>query len=241
MRPVGKHDAPEIGSGAGGGSEQTQEIPAVPEPEAGRRKPPARLLIGGAVALAVLLGGVVWAVGSSNESTVLVSGGPVGMPPAGVAWSAPVVVVTSSVPASPPSSPSPTRTAAVQAPTAGPAPTTTRPTASRGTSPTPPSNRLRATLAGTSWNGSYQGTYTITNPGTKPVSGWTLVVTFSGPGSIVQVWNAKATSGSSHRVTFTPMSYNDTVPAGGSVSFGFTVTGNPVPTPKSCTVNGNPC
>ncbi len=238
---MGKHDAPEIGSGAAGGSEATQEIPAVPEAEADGPRRPVRLFLGGAIAIAVLIAGVVWAVDSSSDSTVLVSGGPVRLPPAGAAWSAPVVVATSSVPGSVSPSASPSRTAEAKGPAAGPATTTARPPASRTPSPSPPSKGLRVTLTSNSWSGSYQGQYTISNPGTRPVDGWTLVVTFSGPGTIVQVWNAQAAAGSNHRVTFTPAPYNGTVPAGGSVSFGFTVTGNPVPTPKACTINGNPC
>jgi hypothetical protein len=72
------------------------------------------------------------------------------------------------------------------------------------------------------------------------VHGWTVVVTFSGSGSI-SVWNANPDTGSNHRVTFRPESYNSTVPANGSVTFGLNVTGSPAPTPTACTVNGQHC
>jgi hypothetical protein len=90
------------------------------------------------------------------------------------------------------------------------------------------------------WGDGYQAAYTITNHGTVPVSGWTVVVTFSGSGS-VRAWDADATNGTNHQVTFAAKSYNRTVPAGGSVTFGMVVTGSPPPDPVACTVNGRPC
>jgi hypothetical protein len=90
------------------------------------------------------------------------------------------------------------------------------------------------------WSDGYQAAYTITNHGTVPVSGWTVMVTFSGSGS-VHAWDADATNGTNHQVTFAAKSYNRTVPAGGSVTFGMVVTGSPPPGPVACTVNGRPC
>jgi len=73
-----------------------------------------------------------------------------------------------------------------------------------------------------------------------PVSGWTVAVTFSGSGDF-QWWDTDATTGTNRQLTFKNKSYNSTVPAGGSVTFGLLVRGSPPPTPTACTVNGHPC
>jgi Cellulose binding domain len=91
-----------------------------------------------------------------------------------------------------------------------------------------------------SWNGGYQAEYTITNRGTAAVTGWTVVVTFSG-GVNPNYWDADAVTGTDNRITFTAKSYNATVPAGGSVTFGMVVSGSPPATPVACTVNGRAC
>jgi hypothetical protein len=91
-----------------------------------------------------------------------------------------------------------------------------------------------------SWNDGYQASYTITNHGTASVSGWTVAVTFSGPGDF-QWWDADAKTGTNRQMIFTAKPYNSTVPAGGSVSFGLIVRGSPPPTPMACTVNGHSC
>jgi hypothetical protein len=90
------------------------------------------------------------------------------------------------------------------------------------------------------WPGGYQAGYTITNHGTVPVSGWAVAVTFSGSGDF-QWWDVDGATGTNHQIIFTAKSYNSTVPAGGSVTFGLIVKGSPPPTPTVCTVNGRSC
>jgi hypothetical protein len=91
-----------------------------------------------------------------------------------------------------------------------------------------------------SWPGGYQARYTITNNGTTVTTGWTVVVTFGGAGSI-SVWDADASTGPGHMVTFTAKSYNATIQPGHSVTFGFNATGSPPPPPVACGLNGGGC
>jgi len=60
----------------------------------------------------------------------------------------------------------------------------------------------------------------ITNTGTSTVNGWTLRWQFSNGQQITQIWNAtQVTSGAF--VAATNMSYNATIAASASVTFGF--------------------
>lgn len=196
--------------------------------------------LGALLVLAVLVGGVVLVVSRSGGGRVVADdpGGPVAagsrsadppgspVPPSGSASSAAPAASSAAPAASPRAKQSPT-----------PRPFATVP-ARGGTAPVP---GLSVAFAQTdSWADGYQARYTITNHGTVPVSGWTVAVTFSGSGDF-QWWDTDATTGTNHRMTFTNKSYNSTVPAGGSVTFGLLVRGSPPPTPTACTVNGHPC
>ncbi|MHC3468359.1 endo-1,4-beta-xylanase [Streptomyces sp. 7R007] len=81
------------------------------------------------------------------------------------------------------------------------------------------------------WNTGFTGNVTIACSGTA-LSSWKASWTFGAGQQISQAWNATC-SQSGTAVTCTNASYNGTVPAGGSVSFGFNGTwsgSNPVPT-----------
>jgi Glycosyl hydrolase family 12/Cellulose binding domain/Putative Ig domain len=85
-----------------------------------------------------------------------------------------------------------------------------------------------------SWPGGYQGQFTVT-AGSSGLSGWKVGWTFPGSQQISQMWNASYTqSGAS--VTATSMSYNGTLAAGASTTFGFIATGsNAAPGSITCT------
>jgi hypothetical protein len=90
--------------------------------------------------------------------------------------------------------------------------------------------------------GGFQAAITINNTGSAALSNWTLKWIFSGNQQITNLWNGSlAQSGEAETVN--SLSYNGSIPAGGSYSglgFTATVTGtNAVPT--SFTLNGTQC
>jgi hypothetical protein len=93
------------------------------------------------------------------------------------------------------------------------------------------------------WPGGFGASITIDNTGTTALSSWTLTWSFANGQTVTQLWNGNvAQSGST--VTVTNMSYNGSIPAGGSYSgVGFNGswnnTTNAVPT--SFAVNGTTC
>lgn len=70
------------------------------------------------------------------------------------------------------------------------------------------------------WPGGFTAQIIITNTGTAPVNGWTLRFTFPGDQRITQSWNTNAQQ-SGVAVTAGNLSYNGSVAAGASVTFGF--------------------
>jgi poly(hydroxyalkanoate) depolymerase family esterase len=117
--------------------------------------------------------------------------------------------LTSSTP--PTTNPPTTNPPTTNPPTTGPPPTTTPPSGGACT----------ATFAITNqWNNGYQENVTVTN-GSTPRTAWTVKWTLPSGQAITQIWNAADTvSGST--VTATNLSYNGTLGAGASTSFGFT-------------------
>ncbi len=209
-----------------------------PPPSSPYRDVPAllarpRLVAAGlGVVLAVLLGLAVWAVNRADSGRDTRAGG------SGGGAYAPSTTGTGS--------PSPSPAVAGSASPAGVASATPSPRRP-STSPSParsasaaPAGLTAAFRQTQSWTGGYQAQYTITNKGTAAVTGWTLVVTFSGAAD-PNYWDADAVTGTGNRITFTAKSYNATVPAGGSVTFGMVVSGSPPATPVACTVNGRAC
>jgi len=82
---------------------------------------------------------------------------------------------------------------------------------------------------------------TITNGGAA-INGWTLTWTFPTSGQqIYQLWNGSVTQAGTN-VSVRNLSYNNNIPTGGSVNFGFLSTWsgtNPLPT--VFTLNGLRC
>ncbi|MEV4460121.1 non-reducing end alpha-L-arabinofuranosidase family hydrolase, partial [Microbispora sp. NPDC049633] len=91
-----------------------------------------------------------------------------------------------------------------------------------------------------SWPGGFNANVTINNLG-DAVNGWRLTWSFGGGEQISQIWSATHTqSGSS--VTATNVSYNGSIPSGGSTSFGFNGSSNgSASVPTSFSLNGVAC
>jgi hypothetical protein len=83
---------------------------------------------------------------------------------------------------------------------------------SGGTTGTP---SLSASISVQSWGVGYVATVTVRNTGTAPTSAWKVLVNLNGT-TVTNVWNATVSSN-----TFSSVSYNGTIPAGGSTTFGF--------------------
>ncbi|WP_239133234.1 cellulose binding domain-containing protein [Paractinoplanes durhamensis] len=104
------------------------------------------------------------------------------------------------------------------------APTTTAPTSTAPTSTAPAGGACTASYRTTNtWSGGFQGEVTVT-AGNAAISGWSAKWTLASGQAISQVWNGVlSTSGSA--ATVANASYNGTLAAGGSTTFGFLATG----------------
>ncbi|GGK87441.1 SGNH hydrolase [Planomonospora parontospora subsp. parontospora] len=84
------------------------------------------------------------------------------------------------------------------------------------------------------WSGGFQGEVTVRNTGASAISGWTVDWT-SGGERVSQAWNAAVTQAGS-AVTAKHASWNGSLAAGASTSFGFLASGTPTVAPiMSCT------
>ncbi|WP_347403647.1 CotH kinase family protein [Solwaraspora sp. WMMD406] len=89
----------------------------------------------------------------------------------------------------------------------------------------PPGGGCSATYAVTSqWPGGFQGEVRVTAGGAA-ISGWTVTWTFANGQSVSQAWNATITSQGSS-VTARNVSYNGSLAAGASTTFGFLASWN---------------
>jgi cellulose 1,4-beta-cellobiosidase len=90
------------------------------------------------------------------------------------------------------------------------------------------------------WSGGFQGSVAVTNTG-DALSNWTIGWTYANGQTITQLWNGTV-SQSGSAVTVKSLSYNGSVPTGGSASFGFLGNWNGTNSiPTSFTVNGFTC
>ncbi|MBM7074960.1 extracellular catalytic domain type 1 short-chain-length polyhydroxyalkanoate depolymerase [Micromonospora humida] len=133
-------------------------------------------------------------------------------------------------------------------PTTPPVPTTTPPTPYPPTPTTPPppttpgpGPNCRVGYTVNAWNTGLTTAITITTLNDTGVTGWSLAFTLPAGQTITSGWNATY-SPTSGAVTATNVSYNGSIPPGGSVSIGFQAnhTGN-TSKPASFTLNGSPC
>jgi hypothetical protein len=93
------------------------------------------------------------------------------------------------------------------------------------------------------WSGGFGAAIAIDNTGTTALSNWTLTWTFANGQTITQLWNGTETQ-SGANVTITNLSYNGSIPAGGSYTgMGFNGTWNNTTNavPTSFAVNGTTC
>jgi hypothetical protein len=93
------------------------------------------------------------------------------------------------------------------------------------------------------WQGGFGAAITMNNTGTTALSNWTLTWTFANGQIITQLWNGAETQ-SGANVTVSNLSYNGSIPAGGSytgmgLNGSWNNTTNAVPT--SFAVNGTTC
>ncbi|MFH9861090.1 cellulase family glycosylhydrolase [Streptomyces sp. NPDC017202] len=92
------------------------------------------------------------------------------------------------------------------------------------------------------WGSSFNADVTVRNTGTTAVKGWRLDFAFPGEQRIGHAWNARATQ-QGRQVRATHESWTETIPAGGTVSFGFTgsSTAGTNGVPASFALNGSTC
>lgn len=92
------------------------------------------------------------------------------------------------------------------------------------------------------WNTGFQAAITIQNTGAVDITSWTLQWTFPGNQQITGLWNGSYTQ-SGETVIVNNLSYNGTIPAGGSYDgVGFTANfGGTNAPPASFSVNGTVC
>ena len=91
------------------------------------------------------------------------------------------------------------------------------------------------------WGTGFTAEVTVKNTSANAINGWALTWTFGGNQQVTNAWNATI-SPASGSVVASNVSYNASIPAGGSVSFGFQGSysgSNSVP--ASFTLNGTAC
>jgi Glycosyl hydrolase family 12/Cellulose binding domain len=116
----------------------------------------------------------------------------------------------------------------------GPTGGTSSPPGGSTSSPPGGSAGCAATYSTTnSWQGGYQGAVTVRNTGSSAISGWAVSGSLPSGGSISQVWNGQL-SGSGSSFTVRNVSYNGSVPGGGTTAFGFIGSGS---TPSSLSLS----
>ncbi|MGW0202572.1 cellulase family glycosylhydrolase [Nonomuraea sp. NPDC003201] len=111
---------------------------------------------------------------------------------------------------------------------------TPSPTPTPTPTPTPPSGACSATYQVTGqWGGGFQAEVRVT-AGSSAISGWTVTWSFANGQTVTNAWNATVSSSGSN-VTARNMSYNGSLGAGASTTFGFLGSwngSNSVPTPS---------
>ncbi|GGN77280.1 chitinase [Streptomyces albiflavescens] len=88
------------------------------------------------------------------------------------------------------------------------------------------------------WGTGFEGKWTVKNTGTTAISSWTIEWDFPSGTSVTSAWDADVTNSGTHW-TAKNKSYNGTLAAGASVSFGFNGAGSG--SPSNCTLNGGSC
>lgn len=71
------------------------------------------------------------------------------------------------------------------------------------------------------WPGGFQGEIAVRNTGTAPIGPWTLTFAFADGQTITNMWGGTPTQNAG-AVSVAPAPYTSTIPAGGTVTLGFT-------------------
>jgi len=132
--------------------------------------------------------------------------------------------------------------AAVNGGGTNPPPTTAPPTTQPPTSPPPTGGAAcRVTYKANTWNNGFTADVSVANTGGSTINGWTLAWSFAGNQRVTNAWNASV-SQSGQAVTARNVSYNGSIPPGGSTSFGFQAeySGSNA-NPSAFTLNGSAC
>jgi lysophospholipase L1-like esterase len=141
-------------------------------------------------------------------------------------WYAPLVTaINGTTPTTAP--PTTTRPPTSAPPTTRPpttAPPTTRPPTSAPPTTAAPTGSAACTAVYAvtgQWPGGFQGSVTVRNSGGQAITrGWTVRWTYANGQTVTQFWQAAITSSGS-AITATNLSYNASIPVGGTQSFGF--------------------
>lgn len=113
-------------------------------------------------------------------------------------------------------------------------PPTTPPTSPPTSNPPQPGGCTAMYNVTGAWSGGFQGEVMV-HAGDTAIGKWTVTFTWPGSQTLAQVWNGTGTSSGS-LVTVKNANWNGTVPAGGSVTFGFLGSGT-----APATVNNLSC
>lgn len=100
--------------------------------------------------------------------------------------------------------------------------------------PPPPTGGMVNFLKRSSWSSGYVMDATVKNTGTTAMNGWTLE--FELAGDITNIWGAKIVSRTGNRYVIQGESWNSTIAAGASATFGFQATG--AGNPSNVKLNG---
>ncbi|MEV4414676.1 cellulose binding domain-containing protein [Catellatospora sp. NPDC049609] len=145
-------------------------------------------------------------------------------------WTTPTLTDTTPT-AGPPSSPPPS-SPPPSIPPSSPPPSVP-PSSPPPSSPPPVGACGAAFRTVNTWPGGFQGEVTVT-AGASAINGWTVTWTLAGGQTITQLWNgALSTSGSA--VTVRNLSWNGSLGARSSTTFGFTGTGSAAVSGLTCT------
>ncbi|MFK4547697.1 mannan endo-1,4-beta-mannosidase [Streptomyces tendae] len=91
------------------------------------------------------------------------------------------------------------------------------------------------------WPGGFQGEIAVRNTGSTAVGPWTLAFAFADGQTVTHMWGGTATQNAG-AVSVAPASYTATIPAGGTVTLGFTAQkGGTNTAPAAFSLNGAAC
>ena len=121
-------------------------------------------------------------------------------------------------------SPSPTVSSTTASSSATPTASTTSSPAST-TSPSTGSACTATYQTVSSWGSGFQAQVTVRNSGSAALNGWTVRMTLASGQTITNLWNGTVT-GSSGAISVQNASYNGSLSAGGSTTFGYVANGN---------------